>query len=104
TQAQHKDSSGAARPTVLTYSNAITPVLHHGDVCQNGTFCSLVPVPGAPFSTGDRSLLDFFQVAIDKAGRANIALADNADAPGQYISAYIRQTSGYSATTGKLLT
>jgi hypothetical protein len=77
--------------------------VHHGDICQNGTFCTLVPVPGAPFSTGDRSLLDFFEVTLDKAGRANIALADNADSPGQYITAYIRQTSGYSAMTGKLL-
>ena len=60
-------------------------------------------MPGAPFSTGDRSLLDFFQVAIDKQGRANIALADNADSPGALITAYIRQTSGYSLTTGKRL-
>jgi hypothetical protein len=100
---QHLDKSGAAKPTVLTYSNAVTPVVHFGDVCQNGTFCSLVPFQGAPASTGDRSLLDFFEVAIDKSGRANIALADNADAPGQYIAAYIRQTGGYSATTGQLL-
>jgi hypothetical protein len=99
-----KDASGAAKPTVVNYSKAITPVVHTGDICQNGTFCSLVPVSGAPFSTGDRSLLDFFEVAIDAAGRANIALADNAEAPGQYITAYIRQTGGYSARTGKRLT
>jgi hypothetical protein len=92
-----------AHPSELTYSNAITPVVHRGDICQNGTFCSLVPVPGAPASTGDRSLLDFFEVAIDREGRANVALADNADAPGALTSAYIRQTSGYSLTTGKRL-
>jgi hypothetical protein len=91
------------RPAELTYSKGITPVVHRGDICQNGTFCSLVPVPGAPLSTGDRSLLDFFEVAIDKEGRANIALADNADAPGALISAYTRQTSGYSLTTGQKL-
>lgn len=101
--ATHKDAAGAAAPTELTYSDAITPVMHHGDICQNGTFCSLVPVPGAPYSQGDRSLLDFFEVAIDKAGRANIALADNGDAPGALASAYIRQTSGYSLTTGERL-
>jgi hypothetical protein len=99
-KATRKDGSGAANPAVVTYSEAVTPPIHYGDVCQNGTFCSLVPVPGAPFSTGDRSLLDFFEVAIDKQGRANIALADNADAPGQYITAYMRQTSGRSLTTG----
>jgi hypothetical protein len=60
-------------------------------------------VSGAPLSTGDRSLLDFFEVAIDKQGRANIALADNADAPGALLSAYTRQLTGYSLTTGKPL-
>jgi hypothetical protein len=74
--------------------------MHHGSICNNGTFCDL-PIPG---SSGDRSLLDFFQVAIDGAGRANIALADNEAAPGTNVSAYIRQTSGYSVTTGAKMT
>jgi hypothetical protein len=100
----HKVSAGKTSPTVLNYSEAVTPVVHTGDICQNGTFCSLVPVPGAPFSTGDRSLLDFFEVAIDSGGRANIALADNAAAPGSYISAYTRQTTGVNLLTGKDLT
>jgi hypothetical protein len=97
-------SAGTANPQVLSYSDAITPVIHYGDVCQNGTFCSLVPVSGAPLSTGDRSLLDFFQVAIDADGRANLAIADNATAPGQNISAYMIQLTGYSLATGKKLT
>lgn len=101
--AQLGHAAAKSGPKELTYSEAITPVVHTGDICQNGTFCSLVPVPGAPLSTGDRSLLDFFEVAIDKAGRANIALADNAESPGSLISGYIRQTSGYSLTTGKRL-
>ncbi|MDQ1685337.1 MAG: repeat-like domain [Frankiaceae bacterium] len=96
-------SHGTASPKVLTYNQAITPVIHYGDICQNGTFCSLVPVSGAPLSTGDRSLLDFFQVAVDGEGRANLAIADNATAPGQSISAYTIQTTGYSLTTGKKL-
>ena len=99
----HSSVAGRTTPKELSYSQAVTPVVHTGDICQNGTFCSLVPVPGAPMSTGDRSLLDFFEVAVDKAGRANIALADNAEAPGSLISAYTRQTSGYSLTTGKPL-
>lgn len=90
-------------PQELTYSEAVTPVTHRGDICQNGTFCSLVPVGGAPLSTGDRSLLDFFEVAVDKEGRANVALAENADAPGALQTAYMRQSSGYSLTTGKRL-
>ncbi|MDP9102160.1 MAG: glycoside hydrolase [Actinomycetota bacterium] len=93
-----RDGSGAASPRELTYSDAVTPVIHTGAICNNGIGCDLIPG-----QTGDRSLLDFFQVAIDKAGRANIALADNEAAPGANISAYIRQTSGYSLTTGRLL-
>jgi len=96
-------SGGTAAPKLLTYNQAITPAIHYGDICQNGTFCSLVPVSGAPLSTGDRSLLDFFQVAIDGEGRANLAIADNATAPGQNISAYLIQLTGYSLTTGKKL-
>src|SRR5262249_44599896 len=54
-QLSHATATSNAKPapTYLTYNNAITPVIHHGDVCQNGTFCSLVPVAGAPYSTGD---------------------------------------------------
>ena len=99
----HKAVGGTTTPTVLNYSEAVTPVVHTGDICQNGTFCSLVPVPGAPLSTGDRSLLDFFEVAIDRQGRANIALADNADSPGSLLSAYTRQTSGVNLLTGQPL-
>jgi hypothetical protein len=95
-KAATKNTAGAAAPTVLTYSNAVTPIMHTGTICNNGTFCDL-PIPG---SSGDRSLLDFFQVAIDGAGRANIALADNQASPGSNITAYVRQTSGYSITTG----
>ena len=88
--------AGVAAPTVLSYSSAVTPYMHTGTICNNGTFCDL-PIPG---SSGDRSLLDFFQVAIDGAGRANIALADNQASPGSNITAYIRQTGGYSLATG----
>jgi hypothetical protein len=104
-QLRNADRTSHARPqpTTLDYNEAITPVIHVGDICQNGTFCSLVPVPGAPYSTGDRSLLDFFQVAIDKEGRANLAIADNGKAPGQLFSAFTQQLTGYSVTTGRKL-
>jgi len=98
-----KTRAGVPAPSFLDYNQAITPVIHVGDVCQNGTFCALVPVPGAPYSTGDRSLLDFFQVAIDREGRANIAIADNKDAPGQNVTAFTQQLTGYSLTTGRPL-
>ena len=93
---------GGAAPNVLTYTNAITPVIHIGDICQNGTLCDLgVDNPVVPRK--DRSLLDFFQVAVDKEGRAHLAIADNAAAPGQSISAYMVQLTGVSLMTGKPL-
>src|SRR3954468_21625723 len=98
----NRTRGGKAAPKVLTYSNAITPVIHHGDICQNGTLCDLgVDNPVAPRK--DRSLLDFFQVAIDREGRAHLAIADNADSPGQSISAYTVQLTGVSIRTGRAL-
>src|SRR5207245_3231909 len=43
-------------------------VIHHGLICTTGVECS---------TTGDRSLLDFFQVAVTPDGRAAIAWADD---------------------------
>ncbi|HEU5033993.1 MAG TPA: hypothetical protein VFT62_04440, partial [Mycobacteriales bacterium] len=94
--------AGTPTPKVLTYSEAITPVIHIGDICQNGTFCDL-GVDNPVFPRKDRSLLDFFQVAIDHEGRAHLAIADNSAAPGQLISAYTVQLTGYSITTGRPL-
>jgi hypothetical protein len=93
---------GAASPKVLTYSDAITPVMHVGDICQNGTLCDL-GVDTPVVHQHDRSLLDFFQVAIDREGRAHLAIADNAKAPNQLISAYTAQLTGVSITTGRPL-
>jgi hypothetical protein len=93
---------GRAAPALLTYNEGITPVVHIGDICQNGTLCDLgVDNPVAP--RRDRSLLDFFQVAIDRVGRAHIAFGDNAAAPGQLISAYSVQLTGVSLRTGRAL-
>jgi hypothetical protein len=93
---------GAAAPKVLSYSDAITPVMHVGDICQNGTLCDL-GVDTPVVHQHDRSLLDFFQIAVDREGRAHLAIADNADAPNQLISAYTVQLSGVSITTGRPL-
>ncbi|MCU1587066.1 MAG: hypothetical protein JWN31_559 [Frankiales bacterium] len=87
--------ANTAAPQQLSYSEAVTPAIHKGDICLNGTFCDVLG--------GDRSLLDFFEVAIDKNGRANLAFADNAGAPGALQSSYSRQLSGYSLVTGKPL-
>ncbi len=91
------DAAGAARPAVQSNSEAITPVIHRGSVCNNGTVCGIT-------GPGDRTLLDFFQVAIDSAGRANIAYASDVSSPGTASTVYTRQNSGLSALTGQPLT
>ena len=87
-------------PTVLSRDLAITPPIHRGNVCNNGTTCLVDQERGLG---GDRTLLDFFQVAIDPAGRANIAYADDASQPGTSTVKYTRQNTGRSLTTGKPL-
>lgn len=87
-------------PTVLSRDLAITAPIHRGNVCNNGTTCLVDQERGLG---GDRTLLDFFQVAIDPAGRANIAFADDASQPGTSTVKYIRQNTGRSLTTGKPL-
>ncbi|MDP9182812.1 MAG: glycoside hydrolase, partial [Actinomycetota bacterium] len=88
------------RPGVVSRNLAVTPVMHRGNVCNNGTTCLVDEELG---NGGDRTLLDFFQVAIDKAGRANIAYADDATSPGSSTIKYTRQNTGRSLTTGKPL-
>ena len=87
-------------PTVVSRDLAITAPIHRGNVCNNGTTCLVDQERGLG---GDRTLLDFFQVAIDPAGRANIAFADDASQPGTSTVKYIRQNGGRSLTTGKQL-
>ena len=91
------DAAGAARPSVQTNNEAITPVIHQGSVCNNGTVCGIT-------GPGDRTLLDFFQVAIDSAGRANIAYASDISSPGTANTLYTRQNSGLSALTSQPIT
>ncbi len=89
-----KNAAGASAPAVKSVSNAITPPIHKGSVCNNGTVCGLT-------GPGDRTLLDFFQVAIDTAGRANIAYASDYGTPGTASTVYTRQNSGLSALSGQ---
>ena len=95
-----RDAAGAAAPTVGMYSNAVTPVMHQGSICNNGTTCDV----NAPGLKGDRTLLDFFQVDIDAAGRANVAYVSDVATPGSATTTYTRQNSGTSALDGSAIT
>jgi hypothetical protein len=89
-----RTAAGIPSPKITSRSQAVTPPIHKGSVCNNGTTCGIT-------GPGDRTLLDFFQVAIDPAGRANIAYADDYASPGSASTDYTRQNSGLSAYTGK---
>ena len=89
--------SGTATPTVEQQSLDVSPVLHTGNVCNNGTTCGIT-------DTGDRTLLDYFQVAVDGQGRANIAYADDQGSAGTSHVEYIRQNSGRSLVNGSRIT
>ena len=71
--------------------------IHKGPLCIDGLNCNLI-------GNRDRTLLDFFQVAIDPTnGAADIAYADDHAAPGSAVMYYTRQCTGTSATTGNAL-
>ncbi|MCA1711758.1 MAG: hypothetical protein LC789_09045 [Actinobacteria bacterium] len=63
-------------------------VIHRGSVCDSGTTCATQMPPG------DRTLLDFFDVALDPQGRPNIAFVSDTRAPGTADIHYTRLCSG----------
>jgi hypothetical protein len=65
-------------------------IIHHGGICTLGIFCGVLPG-----SSPDRTMLDFFKVAVDAQGMAVLSVADNADGRGQVD--VIRQRGGPSA-------
>jgi hypothetical protein len=80
-----------------TVTQAGDHVIHTGPLCIDGLNCNLI-------GNRDRTLLDFFQVAIDpKDGDADIAYADDHASPGNSVLYYTKQCTGISATTGAAL-
>ena len=69
----------------------VKELVHIGSLCTQGLNCTV--------SNGNRNLLDFFQVALDPAGAANVAFAD--DVSGTVNIEYTRQCAGVSATSGQ---
>ncbi|MHB8604493.1 MAG: hypothetical protein ACYDCK_04490 [Thermoplasmatota archaeon] len=61
--------------------------IHHGSVCGFGGVCQLGPAIGAPGETGgDRSLYDFFKIAIRPDGHVVLAYATDDPAPDTLMS------------------
>ena len=86
----------APAPTVKALDlNASSGVIHTGSICNNGTTCD---VPGP--QSGDRTLLDFFNVDNDPSGRAVIAYAADQGHAGSATTTFIRQNGGFSVNSG----
>jgi hypothetical protein len=78
------------REPVFTTSQVSDHVMHNGGICNQGLLCQLT-------TGGDRSLADFFQVAIGPDGLANVVFADNGSSATH--ATFARQTSGPVALT-----
>jgi len=93
-------STGALAPTVKSLDlNASSGVIHTGSICNNGTLCDTT----GP-SSGDRTLLDFFNVDNDSQGRAVIAYAVDQGHPGSATTTFVRKNGGYSVNDGSPIT
>jgi hypothetical protein len=78
----------------ITTSRVSDHVVHHGSICQKGILC--VSQVG-----DDRSLGDFFELAVDPSGNAQVTWSDNGDvvkptAADRHVY-WARQTSGPTA-------
>ena len=87
---QARYAAGSNHPT-LTKADTKSSTIHNGSLCDQGLTCTT--------GGGDRTLLDFFQVALDPLGAANIAYASDVATPGAAQIMYARQCTGPSATT-----
>jgi hypothetical protein len=112
TSAPNKDAAGidwtvpvaqvrglaAGHPSVV-WGLASDHSVHHGPICTLGTFCGILPG-----SSTDRSLLDFFKVAVAPDGMPAVTWSDNnrVDGDARTGVGYARQLSGPSAFTETL--
>ena len=84
----------SGHPSVI-YGIASDHSVHHGPICTLGLFCGVLPG-----SASDRSLLDFFKVAVDPIdGSPEVTWSDNnrVDGDAKTGVGFARQVSGPSA-------
>jgi hypothetical protein len=86
------------RPNIQSVT-ASDHVVHIGGICTLGIFCGVLPG-----SSDDRSLLDFFKVAVDPQGRVEVVWSDN-NRPGDFKTGvgFARQSRGQSALDPRIL-
>ncbi len=90
----------SGHPSVV-YGVASDHSVHHGPICTLGTFCGILPG-----SSSDRSMLDFFKVAVAPDGMPAVTWSDNnrIDGGPKTGVGYARQVGGPSAFLEKLPT
>lgn len=83
----------SGKPQII-YGIASDHSVHHGPICTLGLFCGVLPG-----SASDRSLLDFFKVAVDSDGTAAVVWSDNnrVDGDAKTGVGFARQVAGPSA-------
>lgn len=88
----------SGKPQVI-YGVASDHSIHHGPICTLGLFCGILPG-----SASDRSLLDFFKVAVDSDGTAAVVWSDNnrVDGDAKTGVGFARQVGGPSAMQATL--
>ena len=86
---------GSGSKPVLLKSDVQAGPIHNGSLCDQGLNCTIFG--------GDRTLLDFFEIALDPAGAANISYASDIATPGQAEIIYSRQCRGPSATAANAI-
>ncbi|HUR50663.1 MAG TPA: sialidase family protein [Mycobacteriales bacterium] len=84
---------GTTKPRVL-WGYASDHSVHHGPICTLGIFCGILPG-----SSDDRSLLDFFKVAVLPDGSPSVVWSDNnrQDGDARTGVGFARQVGGPSA-------
>jgi hypothetical protein len=80
----------ASGPPTVYRGTASDHVMHTGGICTFGILCGVIPD-----TSDDRSLLDFFKVAVAPDGMAAVVFSDNGD--GRHDVTYAKQNGGPSA-------
>jgi hypothetical protein len=90
---------GMTKKPVIQTATASDHVVHVGGICTLGIFCGVLPG-----SSPDRSLLDFFKVAVDPQGMIEVVWSDN-NRPGSIKTGvgFARQKAGQSALDPKIV-
>jgi hypothetical protein len=90
------DATPCARPAF--HQSAISHTINHDDnICTSGTTCIVLPSPSHP---GNRNLLDYFDISVDKQGHLGFVWSDTRNATGLPFVKVARQATGPSLFVG----